>query len=463
MVVDERLPVLRPAPAPVEAYLSGFDWLLVSRSQRQALRDYVVALLAPRERNKTLTALADTEPGRAGSMHREAQRLQWFLSESHWDHEELTGQRIAMLVADPRTRPHPQGALVLDDSGDRKSGHATAYVARQYLGSRGKTEEGIVAVTTAWADERIYYPLHTLPYQPACTLPGGKTDPQFATKGQIAARLVAKAVQAGIGFRALVADCFYGPSESPHFIEDLEAADIPYVVALKPNVPIPAGTGQTATPAQTAAAVTFVSRSRPGRWRRVRRRYHDGSTQIWWATELTLGRYGPAQARRLVVATSDPKALPATSTWYLATSLPHRRRRGAHAPADLTEIVRLYGLRNWIEQDYKQVKHELGWADFQVRSGRAIQRHWALVNIAFCFGWLQPGTTPPTGTTGPDPAPPSPGSWPERLRRIRAYLTPLRDLQRLARAGAPGLLTTQIAALLANLNQGNGIRLYLPP
>lgn len=147
--MDERLPVLRPSPAPVEAYLSRFDWLLVSRAQRQALRDYVVALLAPRERNKTLTALADTEPGRTGSMHRETQRLQWFLSESHWDHEALTDQRIAMLVADPRTCPHPQGALVLDDSGDRKSGRATAYVARQYLGSRGKTEEGIVAVTTA--------------------------------------------------------------------------------------------------------------------------------------------------------------------------------------------------------------------------------------------------------------------------------------------------------------------------
>lgn len=460
MVMDERLPVPRAGPAPVEAYLSRFDWLLVSRAQRQALRDYVVALLEPRERNKTLTVLADAEPGRAGSMHRETQRLQWFLSESNWDHEALTDQRIEMLVDDPRTCPHSQGALVLDDSGDRKSGRATAYVARQYLGSRGKTEEGIVAVTTAWADERIYYPLHTLPYQPAGSLPGGKTDPQFATKGQIAAGLATKATAAGVRFRALVADCFYGPSQSPRFIDDLEAADIPYVVALKPNVPIPDGTGGTTTPAQAAAAVTFSCRSRPGRWRRIRRRFHDGSTQTWWATELTLGDYGPTGARRLIVATSDPQTLPATSTWYLATNLPRRRRQGAHPPADLTEIVRLYGLRNWIEQDYKQVKHELGWADFQVRSGRAIQRHWALVNIAFCFGWLQPDTT---GATGPDRALSSPGSWPERLRRIRAYLTPLRDLQRLARAGVLDLLTTQVAALVANLNQGNGIRLYLPP
>jgi hypothetical protein len=32
--------------------------------------------------------------------------------------------------------------------------------------------------------------------------------------------------------------------------------------------------------------------------------------------------------------------------------------------ADVAEVVRLYGLRNWVEQSYKQVKGELGWADF---------------------------------------------------------------------------------------------------
>ncbi len=49
--------------------------------------------------------------------------------------------------------------------------------------------------------------------------------------------------------------------------------------------------------------------------------------------------------------------------------------------------MRLYGLSNWVEQGYKQVKHELGWADFQVRSDRAIRRHWQLVCCAFSFCW----------------------------------------------------------------------------
>lgn len=33
---------------------------------------------------------------------------------------------------------------------------------------------------------------------------------------------------------------------------------------------------------------------------------------------------------------------------------------GPHPPAGLAGIVRLYGLRPWIEKGYKQVKDELG-------------------------------------------------------------------------------------------------------
>jgi len=57
------------------------------------------------------------------------------------------------------------------------------------------------------------------------------------------------------------------------------------------------------------------------------------------------------------------------------------------APADLREVIRLYGLRNWVEQSYKQTRQELGWADFMVRDDRAIRRHWQLVYCAFSFCW----------------------------------------------------------------------------
>ncbi len=122
------------------------------------------------------------------------------------------------------------------------------------------------------------------------------------------------------------------------------------------------------------------------------RRFHDGHEETWWAVDLRLGSYAPEYPTRLVVATSDPRTLPEASTWYLVTNLPlPGTTRAAEHPAlpaaDLAEVVRLYGLRQWVEQGYKQVKQELGWADFQVRSDRAIRRHWALVCCAFCFCW----------------------------------------------------------------------------
>ena len=459
-----RLPVA-PAPGPLEGYLAEFDPVLVSRSQRAAIRDYTVALLRPNERNKTLTALAGTEPGRAGSLHREEQRLQWFLSESPWDHQAVNDRRIELLIADPRTTPHAEGALVLDDSGDRKSGHATAFVARQYIGSRGKVEEGIVAVTTCWADEKVYWPAHTVPYQPASTLPLGRKDPEFRTKGQLASGLVKRAVAAGIGFRALVADSEYGPSHGTALVDDLDKDGVPFVVALMPNTEIRQDDRPPITPAAAAAAVPFTSPSRPGRWHRITRIMRDGHTECWWGADIAAGPYGPSKSRRMVVATTDPKTLPGTSTRYLATNLPRRPRHGPHRPATLAEILRLYSLRNWIEQEYKQVKHELGWAEFQVRSGEAIQRHWTLVNLAFSFSWHKyndkPG--PPATPSGPHTPDPPPDTWPQRLRRIRSWLVPFHDLTRIIRSGALTRIPDEIERLTTSLASGVGINLYLPP
>ena len=43
---------------------------------------------------------------------------------------------------------------------------------------------------------------------------------------------------------------------------------------------------------------------------------------------------------------------------------------------------------------YKQVKHLLGWSDYQVRSDIAIRRHWELVCLAFSFCWWAYGHLP---------------------------------------------------------------------
>lgn len=456
----ERLPVERPAPGPLECYLSLIDPVLVSRAQRQAIRDYTVALLGPRDRNKTLTALAGAEPW-VGAQHREVQRFQWFLSESPWDHEAVNDRRVELLLADPATAPHEGGVLVLDDSGDRKAGHATAFVARQYIGSRGKIEDGIVAVTTGFADARVYYPLHTVPYRPASTLPGGRSDPEFATKPALAASLVSRAVAAGVVFRAVVADCEYGPGKGRALVDALDNTGVPFVVAVQPNQPVDRAEDPIVTPAQLAAAQSFTP-SRPGRWHRFTRVFRDGHTERWWATDIAHGPYGPNRDRRLVVATTDPVTLPLAGTRYLVTNLPRRVRHGRHRPATLAEIVRLYSLRNWIEQEYKQVKHELGWADFQVRGPVAIQRHWALVNLAFTAALTQGQDNGKTADST-TPSRPNLDTWPTRLRQIRSWLVPFTELHRIIRSGALDTVPGAIERLLTRLATGNGIYLYLPP
>ena len=129
----------------------------------------------------------------------------------------------------------------------------------------------------------------------------------------------------------------------------------------------------------------------PGDWQPVTRTFRDGHTETWWAADARLGWWGPDGFTRLVVATADPGTLPGKATWYLATNLPRpggpREADSPHPAAGLAEITRIYGIRHWIEQSYKQVKDELGWADFQVRSDTAIRRHQALVNCAFSFCW----------------------------------------------------------------------------
>ncbi len=225
--MTKRLPV-EPAPGPLEGYSAGFDVLFSLRNQRHAFRRYLEGLLLPAGRNKTLTALANTEPV-VGAQEGRAQGLQWFLSESTWDPDAVNAHRLELLRTDPSTAPTVEGVLVIDEHGDRKWGKHTAHVGRQYLAHIGKIDSGVVSVTSVWADERVYWPVHFEPYTPAHHFERGKQDPGFRTKLGIAGQLVGKAVEVGMPFRAVVADCFYG--EDREFKRELERLGVGYVLA----------------------------------------------------------------------------------------------------------------------------------------------------------------------------------------------------------------------------------------
>jgi SRSO17 transposase len=198
-----------PAPGPLEDYAQLFDPLFHSPAQRRSFRTYLPDSWRCATAPKTLTALSGAEP-LIQTQSAAVQQLQFFLSESSWDADAMTTRTLQLLGEDPLTASDANGVLVIDDTGDRKDGCATEHLARQYLGSVSKIDNGIVAVTTLWANEQRYYSLHVVPYIPESRLPGGKKDPAFHSKPQLALTLVERALAAGIAFKAVVADCFYG-------------------------------------------------------------------------------------------------------------------------------------------------------------------------------------------------------------------------------------------------------------
>ena len=134
---------------------------------------------------------------------------------------------------------------------------------------------------------------------------------------------------------------------------------------------------------EAALAAGWKSADEPGQWVKVVRLSATGTQRRVVGAGGGGGTLRPRESAASVVATTDPERLPDRSTWYLTTNLPapgsERETESDLAPASVAEVVRLYGLRMWVEQSYKQVKHALGWSDYQVRSDIAIRRHWQLV------------------------------------------------------------------------------------
>jgi len=250
------------------------------------------------------------------------------------------------------------------------------------------------------ADEGVYYPLEVEPYTPKHHFEGGTSDPRFRTKLKIAQQLVERSVETGLPFRAVVADSFYGEDEG--FRQALSKLGTGYVLAVKESHSWWHREGQIGALWEAAEAAGWKDADDPGRWSKVMRAYRDGHQEEWWALEVEAGPYGPEKARRAFVVSTDPQRLPRLLTWYLTTNLPapgHRLARETEgqpllAAASVAEVVRLYGLRMWVEQSYKQVKHALGWSAYQVRTDTAVRRHWQLVCCAFSFCWWAYGRLP---------------------------------------------------------------------
>jgi SRSO17 transposase len=116
-------------------------------------------------------------------------------------------------------------------------------------------------VTSHWADGSRQVPLGVKPYRLASRLPKGRKDLAFYTKPELAWQLIEEARAVGIPFRLVVADSVYG--ENLTLEARLYAAQIPYIMGLRPS----RGTWQEvpdpAPPPELAALLAHLASARP--------------------------------------------------------------------------------------------------------------------------------------------------------------------------------------------------------
>ncbi len=137
------------------AFLALFADCFVRREGRKLLRVYVQGQLSELRR-KTAEAIAL----RFGTAPRTLQR---FLESIKWN-EEVLRDRCQYVIA--KEHAHVDAIGFLDESGTAKSGDHTVGVGRQWLGSCGKVDNGVVAVHLSYSapgfqcllDSELYLP-----------------------------------------------------------------------------------------------------------------------------------------------------------------------------------------------------------------------------------------------------------------------------------------------------------------
>src|SRR5512143_3624492 len=105
--------------------------------------------------------------------------------------------------------------------------------------------------------------------------------------------------------------------------------------------------------------------------------------------EIIFGRRG---AVRYYHITTDVQKQPPESTWFIMTNLTGDIQK---------EVGNTYGMRTWIEYGFKQIKDELGWADFRLTNYQEIEKWWEVVYSTYWMVSLQAWHV--TQASKPDP------------------------------------------------------------
>jgi SRSO17 transposase len=346
----------KPTVGFVDQYCGAYQKVFPEVRSFEQFKLLHLGLLAELPR-KTLPAIA-----RVVGLEDE-QPLHHFLANSPWEVTPLREKRLQVVKQVVGDRPL---ILCIDETGDKKKGKTTEYVARQYIGNLGKIENGIVAVHAYGIVDEITLPLLFQVFKPRNRL---KEGDQYKSKPQIAIELIHHLQAMGFHFEVVLADSLYG--ESGDFIEALSALKLRFVVAIRENHGVLLPPGQ---------------RVRYTAWQEFDRVFSNGETETRWIREII---FGQRRDLRYYQLTTDYEEQPAESTWFLMTNVPGNVKQ---------DLGNIYGMRTWIEYGFKQSKNELGWADFRLTAYQDIEKWWEIVSSAYLLVSLQAqpgeGTSP---------------------------------------------------------------------
>lgn len=388
-----RLP--RNAPAWLDrlsAWLEPFEVCFSHVAQRGAFRRYLLGLLSD-SRRKSMSAMLErvTNPGTY-------QSFQHFITHAPWSAERLWRQLRTVI-------PERTGVLILDGTSFPKQGRRSVAVARQYCGTLGKVANCQVAVTAAlWTGLRAWM-LGAALYVPQEWLtPEARQRAQIPTalrfqeKWRLAITLLRQIRAAGFQITAVLGDAEFGDNATLR--RTLHRLQLPYALGISSTLTVFRGTPPVAVPPRTRPnaphpkrlqvidgsrpeAVRTIAAQLPARaWRRVA--WRNGSNRPWAAHFAAL-RVTPAhdwRRRRLapevwLLFERDLGTTPRVKAYLVA--LP--------ATASLRALVRLAHHRWAIEQQYMELKDELGLDHFEGRSFVGWHRH--IVLTAMAYTWLQ--------------------------------------------------------------------------
>jgi SRSO17 transposase len=299
-------------------------------------------------------------------------RLHHFLTEAPWSAQQVNERRLLVMNQCSQTKISKGFPLIVDDSGHRKSGNFTAGVGRQYIGEIGKTDNGIVVVTTHLYDGKKSLPLDIELYQHASCLPEGKKDKEFKKKPELALDLIDRSLSRGYRPGIVLIDAGYGNNKN--FLFELEERRLKYIGGLAKNRKVIMAHEPKA---REEIRLDNFAKALPDSAFTPIELHLENKRTVWVATmEVELSRL---EGKRTIAIVMN------ASTFNSSSDIDYFITNVDSSQATAEWIVTTYSQRNWVEVFYREAKGWLGLKEYQVRNYRSLMRHFILVFCAYTF------------------------------------------------------------------------------